>query len=185
MSLVIVVSGPGGVGKGVIVERLVAADDRLWLSRSWTTRAQRPGEPDDAYVFVDVRTFEAAIEAGQLLEWDHHFGNWYGTPMPTAAGDSDVLLEIDVNGAAQVMASVAEPLLVFVDAPSRDDQRRRMQTRGDQGELITERLAAADRERGRAETLGYTMVVNDDVDRAVAEIAALVDLARGDRGCKD
>ena len=63
-SLIIVVSGPGGVGKGTIVDALVGRDTRLWLSRSWTTRAQRPGEPDDAYVFTDAATFERRIEEG-------------------------------------------------------------------------------------------------------------------------
>lgn len=178
MSIVIVLSGPGGVGKGVIAGRLVDADRRLWLSRSWTTRAQRPGESDDAYVFVDKQGFEAAIAAGTLLEWDHHFGNYYGTPVPDVRPDRDVLLEIDVNGAEQVAEKVDAPLLLFVDAPSRDDQRRRLEGRGDAADLIFERLTAADRERAKADTLGCVVVVNDDVDRAVAEIIGLIDQRR-------
>ncbi len=179
--MIIVLSGPGGVGKGVIASRLVDTDRRLWLSRSWTTRSQRPGEPDDAYVFVDTECFESAIASGALLEWDHHFGNYYGTPLPEVRPECDVLLEIDVNGAEQVAGKVESPLLLFIDAPSRDDQRRRLEGRGDDADLIVERLTAADRERAKADELGFVVVVNDDVDRAVAEILSLIEARRAAR----
>ena len=96
---VIVISGPGGVGKGTVVDELLTRDDRLRISRSWTTRDQRPGEADDAYHFVSHKEFETAIETGAFLEYDHHFGNYYGSPVPDIGDVFDLILEIDVNGA--------------------------------------------------------------------------------------
>src|SRR6202023_2993760 len=77
-----VISGPGGGGKDTIVARLLDRDDRLELSRSWTTRPQRPGEADDAYTFVDRAAFEREIAAGRFLEWAEYLGNLYRTPLP-------------------------------------------------------------------------------------------------------
>ncbi|MDP2323158.1 MAG: hypothetical protein Q8N51_03915, partial [Gammaproteobacteria bacterium] len=81
-SKIFIVSGPGGVGKGTIVKALVERNHELWLSRSWTTRDQRLGEADEAYVFVARDDFERRIDAGGFLEWTSFLDNLYGTPVP-------------------------------------------------------------------------------------------------------
>lgn len=117
-SLIFIVSGPGGVGKGTIVNALAERDLQLWLSRSWTTRAQRQGESDAAYVFADRATFEARIAADGFLEWTDFLGNYYGTPTPEPVVGRDVLLEIEVDEARQVKALHPEAVLIFVLPPA-------------------------------------------------------------------
>jgi guanylate kinase len=173
-----VLSGPGGVGKGTIAARAVAADPTLRLSQSWTTRAPRPGEDPDAYRFVTRADFEAHRERGGFLETNEFLGNYYGTPVPADDDATDLLLEIDVNGARQVAGRHPDALMVFVDAPTRADQRARLEARGDGPEQVQERLAEGERERADAEALGYHVVINDELDRAVQEVLALVDTAR-------
>ncbi|GIU83603.1 MAG: guanylate kinase [Acidimicrobiales bacterium] len=157
-------------------------DPHIWLSRSWTTRPRRPGEPPDAYVFVDRAEFEDAISRGRFLEWAEYLGHLYGTPLPDPPSGHDVLLEIDVQGARQVHSLRPDALLVFVDAPSRDEQRRRLEGRGDDPESIEKRLRQADRELAAARELGMHMVVNDDVERCAREILKLVDQRRSHQG---
>lgn len=170
--LVIVISGPGGVGKGTVVAELVRNDDQLMLSRSWTTRQPRPGEHPNAYVFVTEEQFLAAIQAGMFLEWNHFLGsNYYGSPVPDVDDGRDLVLEIDVNGARQILDVEPNALLVFIDAPSVEHQRERLVGRGDTSEQVANRMAAGASERELAEALPYTYVVNDDIARAAAEIA--------------
>lgn len=172
--LVIVISGPGGVGKGTVVAELVDRDPQLALSQSWTTRDQRPGEADDSYNFVSEDQFKEAIEAGGFLEWDHHFGNYYGSPVPAVIA-ADLVLEIDVNGARTIHDGPVDALFVFIDTPSIEVQRARMIGRGDTIEKVEERLAAGQVERDLAEALPYLYVVNDDIERCAIEIGGLID----------
>ena len=172
--MIVVLSGPGGVGKGTIVQRLVDADPRLWLSRSWTTRPQRPGEPDDAYVFSNRDAFERRLAADGFLEHTEFLGNYYGTPTPEAPLGRDVLLEIEVDGAEQVRKRHPEALLVFVLPPSRSEQERRLRERGDPEDKVLQRLRKAEDEEPVGLAIADHVVVNDDLDRTVAEIVGII-----------
>lgn len=175
---VVVISGPGGVGKGTIVAELVDADERLWLSRSWTTRAPREGESPDAYSFVTPEEFQAHIDRGGFLEWVDFLEYRQGSPRPEPPAGSDVLFEIDVEGAGHIHELHPDALLVFVDAPDRAVQEARLRGRGDSEERIAQRLLKAEQELARSRELPFARVTNDDLDRAVAEISALIDQAR-------
>jgi guanylate kinase len=176
--LIVVISGPGGVGKGTLVSRLVAEDPRLWLSRSWTTRGRRPGEPADAYTFTTREAFEERIAAGGFLEWAPFLDYLQGTPLPEPPPGRDVVLEIDVQGARQVAERHPDALLLFIDAPSRDEQRRRLEARGDAPDRVAQRLAIADAEATAAGELGMRRIVNDDLAVALAEVQAAIAEAR-------
>lgn len=181
--MIVVVSGPGGVGKGTVVQRLVEQDPRLWLSRSWTTRARRPGEAPDAYTYVTRDAFEARIAAGGFLEHAEFLGELYGTPTPDDLPDgTDLVLEIDVQGARQVLEHSPDALVVLLVAPSREAQAERLRGRGDPEDAVQRRLAKGDEEVAAGRELGALEVVNDELDRAVAELASIVDAARRARG---
>jgi guanylate kinase len=173
-----VVSGPGGVGKGTVVERLVRRVPDLWLSRSWTTREQRSGEPDDAYVFVDRDTFEGRVADGGFLEYAEFLGNLYGTPTPEPPPGKDLVLEIDVQGARQVLEHRPDALLLFLQAPSAAEQEARLRGRGDPPERVAERLAKAREEVDAGLELGAHCIVNDEIDRTVAEMEGIIAQAR-------
>lgn len=150
----------------------------LWLSRSWTTRPRREGEAADAYVFADRAAFDAHLARDGFLEWAEVFGHRYGTPWPDPPPGADVLLEIDVQGAAQVKARHPEAVVVFVVAPSRQVQEERLRGRGDHAEVIARRLAAAPQEEAAGRALADHVVVNDELGRAVTEVAAILESRR-------
>lgn len=177
----IVVSGPGGVGKGTIVGALLARRSDIWLSRSWTTRPRRPGESADAYVFAARERFDAHIAAGGFLEWVDFLDYRQGTPMPAPPPGHDVLFEIDVAGARAVQSLDPHALLVFVDTPTPADQRARLVYRGDSEERVAARMRKGEEERLAARELGMHYVVNRVVDDAVDELEALIDQARFSR----
>ncbi len=167
------ISGPGGVGKGTLVDRFMERNPHFRLSRSWTTRTQRPGEPDDAYTFVTPDAFQQRIDEGGFVEWAPFLDYRQGTP--TLDDDTgDVVLEIDVQGARQIRDRYPDALLIYVDAPSREEQRRRLEGRGDPPDRIAQRLELVSAESERADELGMRRVVNDDLMAAVQAVEALV-----------
>ncbi|MEM1333813.1 MAG: guanylate kinase [Actinomycetota bacterium] len=177
--MIIVVSGPGGVGKGTIVAEMVERDPQLSLSRSWTTRDRRPSETDESYVFTTTEEFESRIAAGGFLEWTEFLGNYYGTPTPDPGDERDLVLEIEVDGAQQVKQIHPDAMLIFVLPPSRDEQERRLRKRGDQSDKVLARLKKAEQEEPIGKALADHVVVNDDLGRTVGEMLAIIDAARG------
>ncbi len=176
--MIIVVSGPGGVGKGTIVDALVRRDPRLCLSRSWTTRARRPAESAEAYVFTSPERFEERIAAGGFLEWTEFLGNYYGTPLPDPDEPRDIVLEIEVDGAQQVKRIDPDALLVFVLPPSRQEQERRLRGRGDPDHKVMARLRKAEDEEPVGRELADAIIVNDDLDDTVDELVRIIGEAR-------
>jgi len=161
------------------VDELLARDPNLWLSRSWTTRARRPGEPDDAYTFVDRDTFFARRDAGGFLEWVELLPDYFmGTPLPDPPAGKDMVLEIDIRGAQQVRERYPDAVVVLVLPPSRQELERRMRTRGDSEELIRARLDLGEQEEEQGRQIADHVLVNDELDRAVEELAGIVNAHR-------
>jgi len=179
-----VLIGPGGAGKGTVAAEMVANDPALWLSRSWTTRSPRPGERErGAYVFVDRDTFESAVAEGGFFEWASFLDYLVGTPIPTPPVGADVLLEIDVQGAEQVLAQRPDATVIMLLPPSLEVQAARLAARGDDREHILARveLGRAEVERGRK--IAAHTVVNDDLVEALAQLTAIVDRTRSAAPC--
>lgn len=185
--LIVVVSGPSGVGKGSVHAGLHGVLPDLVTSVSATTRAPRPGEVDGvAYHFVDPAGFDAMIAADALLEWAEYAGHRYGTPrgpVDDVVGSGRIaLLEVEVQGALQIRARRPDALLVFLIPPSFEELERRLRDRGtEDDDTIEARLEVALGEMGAQERFDH-IVVNDDLQRATAEVARLVDRARSGFG---
>ena len=136
-------------------------------------------------MFARETEFRKKAAEGGFAEWAEIAGNFYGTPQPDPPAGCDVLLEIDVQGAAQVRESYPEALCIFVEAPSPEEQESRLRGRGDPESHIAKRLALADSERILAYELNAIHVVNDALDETVAAIASLIDEARRERSDND
>lgn len=177
-----VLSGPSGVGKGTVVAAVRREYPHVWVSVSATTRQPRPGERDGVeYRFVTREQFQAMAEAGELLEWAEFAGNLYGTPrrpvLEHLEAGIPALLEIELQGARQVRAAMPEAHLVFLTPPSWAELERRLTGRGTESpEVIAARLARA-RVELAAEGEFDEVVVNDDVERAAAELVRLIEAA--------
>jgi guanylate kinase len=164
--------------------RLRAADPRLHWSVSWTTRARREREREGVdYHFVTRAEFERLRDEGGFLEWFEVYGDLKGTPLHYVVDQldagHDVMLEVDVQGALAVKRTLPEALLVFMQAPSRDEQRRRLEARGSETEeSIARRLGRAEAEERIGASEFDAVVVNDDVERAVEQVAAILSARR-------
>lgn len=175
----VVLAAPSGTGKTTIARRLVADDPDFVFSVSATTRPPRPGERDGVdYDFVGEERFLALVEAGELAEWARVHDRWYGTPLRNLSRAAEEglfpLLDIDVQGAAQIRERVEDALLIFLLPPSVEELVRRLRRRGTEGSgELQRRLRSALRELETVERFDH-VVVNDDLEQAVACIRELV-----------
>jgi guanylate kinase len=172
----LVITGPSGVGKGTLIRLLLDRFPRMALSVSATTRAPRPGERDGVdYRFLSPNEFQRRIDAGEFLEWAEYAGHRYGTLKSELDRDVDVLvLEIEVQGARQVRERLPDAVSVFIAPPSEEALRTRLVGRGsDSPEQIEKRLDVAREELAARDEFDH-VVVNDDLDAAVEELAQLV-----------
>ena len=183
MALVVVITGPSGVGKGTLISALRERLAGLRLSVSATTRSPRPGEVDGVdYFFLSHDRFAELVESDAFVEYADYAGERYGTlreQLVSGPDDEAVLLEIEVQGARQIRETLPGALQVFIAPPSPEDLRRRLEQRGtDSPQTIERRLAAAQEELAAQGEFGL-VVVNDDLDRATAELEEFVREAIG------
>jgi len=185
--LLFVISAPSGTGKTTVVDRLAQECPQLWRSRSYTSRAVRPGETEGVdYNFVSREIFEDMVRRDEFLEWADIFGNLYGTGRrdteAALAAGIDLVLVIDVQGARQVRRQAPDSVAIFVLPPSFEVLESRLRGRNqDSDAAIERRLATARAEIGAVEEYDY-VVVNDDIGRCVREISAIITAERARRG---
>ncbi|MFC4772494.1 guanylate kinase [Enterococcus hermanniensis] len=178
--LLIVLSGPSGVGKGTVRKAIFERDDNEFqYSVSMTTRKKRAGEVEGVdYYFRSKEEFEAMIEAGEMLEYAEYVGNYYGTPLTyvnkTLDEGKDVFLEIEVQGAQQVKDKVPDGVFIFLTPPDLAELKARIVGRGtDSPEVIDERMRVARQEIEMMALYDYA-VVNDQVPKAVDRIKDII-----------
>lgn len=184
-NVLMVVSGPSGVGKGTLVKKLVAKRADVAESISCTTRAPRAGEVHGReYYFLTKEDFLRRVEEHDFLEYDEHFGNYYGTPksfVKETLQEKSVILEIDVVGALHAKEAFPESVLVMIVPPSKETLFARLKGRNSEtDEEIQNRLARLEYELSQQSAYDF-VVVNDDLDKALAELEDILD---GKRICK-
>jgi len=181
--LLFIVSAPSGAGKTTLLEALQTRDPQILLSVSFTTRPPRPGEQDGKhYHFVARRVFEQMLERGEFLESALVHGNYYGTSerwvLDRLDAGADVVLEIDWQGAAQVRRRFKDSIGVFILPPSLQALESRLNSRGqDKSEVIAARLQTAREEIAHVGEFDY-VIINDNFDRAVDDLRAVIRAAR-------
>jgi guanylate kinase len=181
--LLIVISGPSGVGKDTLIKRLLDLDRNLRYSVSCTTRAPRPNEVDGVdYTFVSRERFEQLVDEGAFLEYATYNGNLYGTlaeRVERARADGhDIVLKIEVQGAEQVRKRVPDAILIFVVPPSVDELvRRQVKRNTETTQDMTARREIATKEMEYSSRYDH-VVVNDELEHAVAEVLRIIQQAR-------
>ena len=173
------VSGPSGVGKGTIVKTILQRREDVVESVSCTTRAPREGEIHGKhYFFLSHEEFQRRIQEDDFLEYDEHFGNYYGTPKSFVAETlktKSVIMEIDVVGSLNAKKVFPECVLVMIVPPSIEELKKRLVGRGTEGEeQIENRLARLEYEISQKDKYDY-VIVNDDLETAIAEVCKIID----------
>lgn len=175
----IVISGPSGAGKSTVVFKAIEGRTDVCFSTSVTTRKPRPGEVDGReYFFVEPQRFDEMVANNELLEHAEYVANHYGTPRAYVeqklSEGLNVLLDIEVQGARQIRDSMPEAVKIFIIPPTLEELRRRLEGRGtDTARAIEARLIRARQEYEEADFYDY-ILVNNDVDRAAQELAAII-----------
>ena len=177
--VLLAVSGPSGVGKGTMVKTIINRRADVVESVSCTTRPPREGEVHGKhYFFLSREEFERRIAEDDFLEYNEHFGNYYGTPksfVKEALKDKSVIMEIEVVGALNAKKTFPECLLVMVVPPSVDELKKRLKGRGSETEeQIEKRLARMDYELSHRDQYDY-VIVNDDLETAIADLCKIID----------
>ena len=173
----LVLSGPGGVGKSTIT-KAISGHPEFWVSISATTRSPRVGELDGVdYYYISNEEFQRRISNNEFLEWAEFAGSKYGTPAAAVherlQNGFNVILEIEIDGARQVRKSMPSALLVFIAPPSWEELKNRLEARGtDSDERRAERLALAQEEMAAQSEFDYVLV-NDQLDRVIVELVSL------------
>ncbi|MBI4267220.1 MAG: guanylate kinase [Chloroflexi bacterium] len=179
--LLIVISGPSGVGKDAILSHLKKADLSLQFITTVTTRPPRVGERDKIdYHFVSQESFRKMIDNGELLEWAKVYGNWYGVPKSpikeALEKGRDAVVKVDVQGAATIKQKVPEAVFIFIAPPSLDELIRRLGQRDTESPSdMTLRLKTAQKEMDQLPLFDYVVVNRqDEIDRAVTEVRSII-----------